>query len=220
MTRARVAAALLSVLLGLVAGCGPTLGAIAYYFSPRQIQKPAYEFPEGSRVALLIEAAQPRDENPVFDRALHERVTEMLREGKSQATLVPLRPIAELRRAHPDFDKWSLQRIGRELQADHVLYVKLDRLVIRQAPDYPILTPMVDLRMKLIGVSEPPAHARLWPEAKEGHAVSCARQSREAADADPDAADVEARKLGCDTAYYVSMPFIEVDLEQNPPVER
>ncbi|MFQ5806891.1 MAG: hypothetical protein ACE5I3_10620 [Phycisphaerae bacterium] len=219
MIRARAGLATLVALLGLTTGCR-LLGPIVYYFRPPQIQKPEYEFPLDSRVAFVIEAAQPRYENPVFNQALYERVTQMLQEGKSRATMLPLRPVTDLRRTQPDFDKWSLQRIGRELQADYVLYLRIDRLVIRQTPDYPILTPAVDLRMKVIGVNQPSVHARLWPEAKEGRPVNCTRQTAEAADTDPDATDVEARKLGYDTAYYVSMPFIEVDLEKPPPVER
>lgn len=219
MTRLRAGFAVLLALLSLTTGCKAVIGAIGYYFRPRQIQKPEYEFVDGERVAMVIEAAQPRDENPVFNRALHERVVQMLREGKSKATVLPFRPLADLRRDHPDLDQWSLQRIGRELQADHVLYIKLDRLIIRQTADYPVLTPAVELHMKLIGVSQPGVHARLWPEEKEGRAVSRSRQIREVADDDPDAPDAEAMKLGYDTAYYVTMPFIKVDLEENPPVE-
>jgi hypothetical protein len=218
MTLPRAGLAVLLTLLGLAAGCN-VISAIAYYFRPRDIQKPQYEFPRGSRVAIVIDAARPSDENPVFDRALYERVVEMLREGKSGATVLPLRAVIDLRRANPDFDQWSLQKIGRDLQADQVLYIRIDRLVIRQTPDYPILTPAVDLRMKVIDVSQPGVHARLWPEAKEGYPVSRARQTTEAADTGPDAADTEAKKLARDTAYYVTMPFIEVDLEQPPPVE-
>jgi len=219
MTRCRAGLAALLILLGGAAGCN-LFAPIAYYLRPREIQKPQYEFPGDSRVAIVIEAAQPRDENPVFNQALHERAVEMLREGKSKATILPLRAVSDLRRANPDFDQWSLQKIGRALQADHVLYIRIDRLLIRQSPDYPILTPTIDLRMKLIGVSQPPIHARLWPEAKEGHPVSCARQTTEATDSGANAVDAEARKLAYDTAYYVTMPFIEVDLEQPPPVER
>jgi hypothetical protein len=207
----------LAALLSVTGGCN-LLGPAAYYLRPRQIQKPEYEFPAGSRVALVVEAARPGHENPVFKEALHERFVEMLREGKSEATVLPPAELTDLRRAHADFGKWSLQKIGRRLRADHLLYVKLDRLVIRPAPEYPILTPTVDLHMKLIGVNEPPVHARLWPEAKEGHPVTCKRAASEASGAD--AADAEARKLGYDTAYYVAMPFIEVDLEKKPPVER
>jgi hypothetical protein len=220
MSYPRAGLAVLLALLGMSAGCKQIIGAVGYYFRPRQIQKPQYEFTAGTRVAMVIDAARPGDENPVFNQALHERVVEMLREGKSHATVLPLSAITDLRRANPDFDNWSVQKIGRALQADEVLYIKIDRLVIRQTPDHPVLTPTVEARMKVISASQPPVHARLWPQAKEGHPVHCARQITEAADANPEAADIEARKLGHDTAYYAAMPFIEVDLEENPPVEQ
>ena len=219
MGRPGAAFFVLLALLAQTTGCG-IVSAIAYYLRPPQIQKPEYEFAEGTRVAILIEAGQPREENPVFNEALHGRVVAMLKEGEALASVSPLRDVIELRRANPDFKKWSLQKVGRKLQVDEVLYIKIDRLEIRPTPDYPILAPAVDLHVKLIGVSHPSAHARLWPEAKEGHPVSCSRQSVEAVDTNPDAIDVEARKLGHDTAYWVTMPFVEVDLEEKPPVER
>ncbi|MBU0616492.1 MAG: hypothetical protein KKI02_02120 [Planctomycetes bacterium] len=215
----RAAPAVLLALVGMTAGCN-IFAPIAYYLRPPQIQKPQYEFPPDSPVAIVIEARDPRYENPVFNEALHERMVTMLRDGKSQATILPLREVTDLRQANADFAKWSLQRIGRTLRADHVLYIKIDRLVIHPSPEYPILAPEVDLHIKLIGVNEPAVHARIWPEAKEGHAVSCRRQVAEAADTNPDAADIEGRKLGYDTAYWVTMPFIKVDLEKRPPVER
>jgi hypothetical protein len=219
MSAARAGPIVLLALVGMMTGCN-ILGALAYYFQPRQIQKPQYEFPADTRVALVMEAQDPRYENPVFNEALHERVVTMLREGESRATILPWQQVIELRRAHPDFAKWSLQKIGRTLGADQVLYLRIDRLIIRPSPEHPVLAPEVDLRMKLIGVREPPAQARLWPESKEGHLVSCKRLIGEAADANPDATDVETRKLGYDTAYWVTMPFIKVDLEKPPPVER
>lgn len=220
MIRPRAAVGCLVALLVLTSGCN-IITAIGYFFRPRQIQKPEYEFDVPSRVAVVIDTARSRDENPVFNRALHERVGEMLREGGSRATLLPLRAVADLRQTNPDFESWSLQKIGSTLDADYVLYIRLDQLVIRESLEYPLLTPAVSLRMKLIGVNLPSAHARVWPEEeKQGRLVSCARQSAQAADSDPDAVDLEARKLGYDTAYYVSMPFIEVDLEERPPVER
>jgi hypothetical protein len=219
MRTRRAATAMLLALLAATAGCN-ILGPMAYYLQPRQIQKPQYEFPADSRVAVVIEARNPRYENPVFNEALYERVVTMLRDGKSKATILPLQQVTQLRHANADFAKWSLQRIGRRLGADHVLYVRIDRLVIHPSPDYPILSPEVDLHMKVIGVHEPAVHARIWPETKEGHPLSCRRQVAEVADANPDAADIEARKLGYDTAYWVTMPFIKVDLEKRPPVER
>jgi len=219
MTRPRRAA--LAALLAsatLAAGC-QALGSLAYYFRPRQIQKPEFEFPAGSRVAFVIEAADPRYESPVFNEALYERTVQTLRDGGSKAEFLPLRAAADLRRDHPDFDQWSLQRIGRELNASHVLYVRIDRLTIRQSPDYPVLTPAVELHMKVIGCGKDPEQARLWPAAREGYAVSRTRPAAEAADSEPDAADIQARKLGIETAYWVALPFIAVDREVKPPVE-
>ena len=167
---------LLLTLLGLTAGCRNVIGAIGYYFRPRQIQKPEHQFAAGARVALVIDTARPEDENPVFNQALYERAVEMLREAGSRAKVLPLQAVIDLRRANPDFHKWSIQKIGRELEADEVLYVRVDRLIIREEPDHPLLTPTVEMRLKVIGVSEPPVHARLWPEEKEGRPVRCARQ--------------------------------------------
>jgi len=208
-----------ALLLAVTAGCN-IITATAYYLRPPQIAKPEYEFPPGSRVAVVIEAAPTTSENPVFNEALYERLVETVRAGKSKATFLPLDAVTALRQAHPDFDTWSIQRIGRELGADHVLYLRIDRLVIRQAPDYPVLTPSVELRMKLIGVAQPGVHARLWPdrEERDGRLVVCTRPTREAGS--PAIADSEARKLGYDTAFHVARPFITVDLEQKPPVER
>ena len=219
MTILRTAAVLPALLLPLMAGCN-FLGPIAYYLSPPQIQEPEFEIPAGGTVALLIEGRSPQDDNPVFNAALYERLELMLREGESQATLMPLHAASDLRREHADFSKWSLQKIGRELNADYLLYLKIERLVIQPSLDHPLLTPEVALRMKLIGVREAAGHARLWPEEKTGRPVNCKRQYSEAGDTNPDAADAETRKLGYDTAYWISMPFIKVDLEEKPPVER
>lgn len=218
MSVPRAGSVILFMLLGMAAGCN-IVASLTYYLRPRQIQKPEYGFTADSRVAVVIESARPRHENPVFNEALYERTVSMLGDGKSPATILPLREVTQLRRTHDDFAKWSLQKIGRTLEADQVLYIRIDRLVIRPSPEHPLLTPEVDLHMKLIDVSAPSVHARVWPEEKEGRAVSCQRRLTEAPDTNPDAADVQARKLGYDTAYWVSMPFIKVDLEESPPVE-
>lgn len=217
MIRASVAV-VLALLLAPTCGC-QIIGAMGYYLSPAQIQKPEFEFEKGSRVALLIETAQAAQDNPVFSRALHERVVTLLREGDSHAQLLPHQEVVQLRRTSTDFKNWPIQKIGRELGADYVLYIKLDNLVIRSEPDHPMLTPAVDLHMKLIDIHQPAVHARVWPEEREGREASCARLRSEAADANPDAEDLAARKLGYDTAYYVTMPFLTVDLEDKPPVE-
>ncbi len=214
----RAAAMLLLVLPGLLGGCRAA-GALAYYFGPPRVQKPEFVIEPGRKLALLIEAVRPSQENPVFSRALHERVVTMLREGGCKAEVIAYRKLFDLRQRNKDFARWPIQKIGRKLGADYVLYIRLDDLVIRQTPDAPVLTPSVRLHMKLIDVHQPPPHARVWPSDDDARPVRCTRQATTVADENPEAADTQARKLGYDTAYYVTMPFIKVDLEKPPPVE-
>ena len=210
-----LALALTGALPLALTGCN-VMGAILYYLSPRHIQKPEFEFPPGASVALLIEPARPEAENPVFIRALHENTERMLRDGGCEAKLAPVEETNRVRKSAAR--DWSLQRIGRDLGADYVIYVRIVRLQIRELSDHPMISPYVELDMKLIGVDRPAAFPRIWPDGREGHAVTCKRQTSEASD--PDAEDAETARLGHDTAYYVSMPFIEVDLEERPPVAR
>jgi hypothetical protein len=200
----------------LLSGCN-ILAIGAYYLRPRDIQKAEYALPPGSRVAFFVEAERPEMENPVFRRALHEQLVTSLREGKCDAQLIPAAQLDEVR-ARPELKGWSVQRIGQELAADYVLYARVERFQLRELPEHPLITPEVELRMRLIGVQEPKDAARVWPDEPDGRLVSCKRQAVEAVD--PDIQDAEAGKLGRDTAYWVSMPFIDVDLEERPPVAR
>jgi len=214
--RTRLLASLLAgVVLASGVGCN-IMAPLTYYLRPRQLQKPEFKFPAKSRVVFFVEAARSEMENPVFTRALYERTVAMLRDGKSHADLLPLRAVDDLRREHGDFSKWSLQKIGRTLDVDYVLYLRMDRLQIREAADHPLISPRLEGRLKVIGVEEPTGKERVWPDSREAREITCKRRSSDADD--PDAADAQAAKLGSDAAYWVTMPFITVDLEESPPV--
>lgn len=197
------------------AGCN-IMGPLMYYFRPPQIQKPVYKFPSGSRVAVVVEAARPEYENPLFAQTLVDRTAEYLEKGKWNATLVPLSATYDLR-SRTEYPTWSIQRIGRELSADYVLYMRIELLGTRESPLTPVLSPRVEIRMRVIEVAAPAARARAWPEEPEGHLVRCTRQVIEASD--PEMEDGELVKLAKDTAYWTSMPFISVDLEEKTPIE-
>lgn len=208
--RAQLAA--LAPLLLSVGGCN-ILGPLAYYTSPQQIAKAEYKFKEGDRIAIVVDPAQDSESNPVFEQALTERVAETFRERRGLATIVPMRDVVALRRKM-EYRTWSVQRIGRELGATHVLYLKQERLALRESPDHPILHPHVVLRAKLIAVNEPSEKARLWPAEVEGREIRCQRPMQEYTS--PQDADTAVRKLGYDTAYYVAYPFFDMDLEESP----
>lgn len=202
----------------LSAGCN-IMAPLMYYLRPPQIQKAEYEFHSGSRVAVLLDPAQPIYDAPVFNQALFDKLREYFAQYKSKATLVPLKDVNGLKHSQRrDFAKWSIQRVGRELNADYVLYLKIESLEAHETPDHPLVAPHVVLRAKVIATSHPASDARVWPEADEGRTIDCSRQASEYAG--PEKVDLELAKLGHDTAYFVMMPFFDVDLEEPTPVER
>lgn len=205
------------MLASAAAGCGAAT-PLAYYFSPRHIQKAEYTFPDDARIAVLIEPARPDAEHPVFNLALYDRVAQTFREKKSTAVLLSPDVVSALRSQHADFATWSIQRIGRTLRASHVLYVRIDELQLRTTPDVPVIEPRVTLHEKVILADSPQHDARVWPEEQEGRLVTCSRPSGEVSDSADE--DDMVRKLGFDTAYFVAMPFFETDLEEKRPVER
>lgn len=203
--------------LGLsLTGCQVLKGLI-YYLQPPRTEKAEFTFPKNAVIALMVDPARPEMESPVFNRALHERLVEIFREKKSDARLIPPRDVLALRRTNPDFERWSVRRIGQELEATHVLYARVDQLSVRESRDSPVLEPRAAMRLKVIGVSLPDQDARVWPTEKEGRLVTASRQATEAAD--PGRDDLELAKMGREIAYLVAQPFFEVDLEQKPPKE-
>jgi hypothetical protein len=207
------------LVLGLplaLAGCKP-IAALGILMSPRQWQKAEFELTTG-RLAIVMDSARATEANPVFERTLHEGIAEYLRDNKVPSHVIPYDDVIRLRQAHADFASWSLQRIGRELDADQVLSVQIDRLRARPATNPPVVSPHVELRLKVVGVSD--AGPRLWPDKNadpNGRTVTHDRQAREADTVD--AIDTETTKLARETAYYVARYFYKYDTEENPPRE-
>ena len=206
-----------ATLIPLVAGCN-IVSAMAYFFGPQQIQKAEFKLTDG-RLAVFVDWTHPEQDNPVFTQALHEKLIEIFRDHNVRAQLIPPEEIYRLRQQNRDFGQWSIQKVGQRVNARQVLYVRVDELQLREAPDSPVMLPAVRLRTRVVDPQAPKDKAQLWPTAQEpdGREAARARQHREFTD--PVAVDAEAAKLGRDTAYIVAAPFYDVDLEQRTPWE-
>lgn len=220
MRTARITVLLLAgagLLLPAVAGCN-IVAAIAYFFGPPQIQWAEFRLTDG-RLAVLVETARPEQDNPVFRQAFSDKLAEIFRDQRVKAQLVPQEEIFRLRQQDPDFSRWSVQKVGRRLNAKYVLYVRIEDLLLRESPGSPVLAPAVRMRLRLVDPHAPPDKAQLWPgpHERDGRQVARGRQHREATDAQ--AVDEEAAKLGKDAAYLVAAPFYDVDLEKKTPWE-
>lgn len=194
------------------------VAAASYFLSPPQIQKAEFKLTDG-RLAVLVEPARAEEDNPVFTQALCEKLAEIFRENNVRAQLIPQDDVVKLRQQNRDFAKWSLQKVGRRLNAQQVLYIRIDRLQMRDEPTAPVLHAAVRMRLKIIDPAAPSETARLWPgnSEAEGRLTERARPVSEAGDVI--AEDAEATKLGKDAAWMVAMPFYDVDLEKKTPWE-
>ncbi len=210
-----LALGILAPLLALGAGCN-VVGAMAYYLGPHRTQKAEFNLTAG-RLALIVDNARPSERNPVFDRALYDQIVAIFKERKVKSQVVPFEDVVELRRSNADFDSWSLQRVGKALDAEQVLYLRIEHLAIREAPDSPVMTPTVAVRVKVIGTDRAASEARLWPTESEGRPIACSRPTEEVGDAMM--MDTAATKLAKDTAQEIAKLFYEVDLEEHTPKE-
>ncbi len=193
------------------------VAAASYLFGPPQVQKAEFK-PTSGRLVLLLECARPEDENPVFAQNLHEKFEELLAQNDLKTQVVPREDVLRLRQEFPDFGQWTVQKVGQRLNAAQVLYVRIDRLQLREAPASPLLTPAVQMRLKLIDVQ---TGERLWPgpQERDGRVCGRSRPSQEVAVGDSTVLDAETAKLGKDAAWVVAQWFYDVDLEQKTPWE-
>jgi hypothetical protein len=212
-----LAGALLALLVGTQTGCN-IVGPIAYFLEPPRVQKAEFKLAAG-RVALVVDVARPEESNPVFLDALQEKLVEIFREQKVKAQLIPRDELVRLQQQNPDFATWDLQKVGRRLNAQQVLWVRIDRLTIREGGNSPMLQPLMQARVKVIDPAKPAAEARLWPGKDErgGRVVQRNRPAHEAGDALQ--VDSESAKLGKDSAYVIAQWFYDVDRERLTPWE-
>ena len=210
----------LSLLL-ITLACGLTgchiITGLTYFFGPARIQKAEFLFGEGP-VAIFIESASAEGGNPIYERELHLKLRDLFRAKKISTNVVPYDRAMSLPRRHPDFRTWNLQKIGRGLGADELLYVRIMELRVRESRGVALLNPMVRLEIKVIDVNAPPSQPRAWPSTAGGRELTpITRQTQEISSRER--TDRVTVKLARDAAYRVAEPFYDVDLESPRPRE-
>lgn len=202
----------------LITGCGKQLGAFMYFLGPQRIHDPEIELTH-SRLAILIEFADPAAENPVFARTFHDLLVDQFTEKKLKTKVVPFDEVARLRSENADFSSWSVQRIGRRLGAEQVLYVRIETFIVHEEPGHPLIEPKVDMRLKVIDAraSAKEGKVQLWPEEPEGRRITLARAPKESGT--PRQIDDEIKKLARQTGRIAARCFVEYDEEDKLPEE-
>lgn len=216
---ARFAGALLVLAVLLSgAGCHTLIGPMMYFFGPPRNQEAEFRLTEKGRVAILIEFVRSDQEKPVFASALHQALLELAKEKRPNLRFVPYQEYVELRQHDPEFPRMSVQRVGRALYAEQVVYMQVEDLQTFESPNSPVLMPACTINIRVIGVKEPPEKARLWPEDAAGAEVSYRRPPR--AMESIHEADTALVKLAKDTAQHIIKRFVDTDPDIRPPRER
>ncbi len=99
------------------------------------------------------------------------RTGEALVDNDAVETLIPSTTIDTLRSRHEDFRKWPIDRIGRQVGAEQVIYISIERFGMTD--EQQILRPRVDVRVKVIDVA---GGTRMFPAGEaQGYPVITTR---------------------------------------------
>jgi hypothetical protein len=175
--RSRRAAVAFALVALLVAGCGQQAGALLYFLGlyPRQKVPAEFNLTPG-RLAVLIDDDADQVTYPEVYRQFTEEFATALRENKQVTQVIPYEQLKELQQRDPEFDQIAADRVGKLLEADQVLWIKVDRFDtggigtsdISQAAAFSISLRVLTTRAKSRD------EVQLWPDTREPRAVSAA----------------------------------------------
>jgi hypothetical protein len=126
-------------LLALLAAAGCQLLAWGITaFSPPQKIPAAYKPPANKRVLVFVDDLdQPADHQPIKAQLTRQLNDQLVANGVAAST-VPYEDLLSLAAVSPNFNEMRVTDVGRELNADLVLYVKLDQFTLKEFPDSPL----------------------------------------------------------------------------------
>ena len=206
---------LVLLVLPALAGCD-AVRAIGYSLAPEQ--KTSAEFTlTKQRLAIVVDVATGQPDYPLFRQALHDRLAALLREHKLTDDIPPYAAQLDLQARFPDYPHWSVQRIGRELHAAQVLYIRVTGLTLRETPEYPVLEPKARVRLLVLDPQASSEKARLWPADQDGKELEATCTAEEASDKSRE--DQLVQRLGRAVAEHAVRLFYEHPTDDKPPTE-
>ena len=194
-----LAAAALSALALLPAGCNIAGPAFYFIHGPEKVKK-LHELDKEKTTVVFIDDRQSRIPRRVLRATMAE---------EAEKTLLRERVVKDMISAHSALqaagsDKHGkpipIAEIGRAVRADVIIYATVDGFTL--SPDGQTFAPAAELRVKVVGVHD---EKRLWPEDPAGHPlrVMAAPQTREMpanVSARYQAEDELARQIGVEIA--------------------
>lgn len=163
------------VLLAILPGCA-VFAYLVTEFAPAQTVEAVYELPKDKRVLVFVDDYGNPDD-AVAARDIKRRLTRKLNHEFEQyemvAATVPYAKLVDVQGATPNFRSLRTEEVGQKVDADLVVYVHLDRFVLRDPDSGRLWHGRLECSLKVLNVKQGMAGrgGRLWPQDAELHSV-------------------------------------------------
>ncbi len=129
---------------------------------PRPMVEAKYKMAKGKKVAVLVDDYLSPVNNPTMKGDLARNISAGLIEAGAvrAGDMISTDKVNETPKDTPEGKKRSIQRIGKDVGADYVLYVNIIDFNLQADPDNPLVQPKAKAFVKVIDVS---TGERLWP---------------------------------------------------------
>ncbi len=138
--------------------------AISTILAPdlRPLIEAKYKFAKGKKIAVLIDDYLAPLNNPGMKTDLAKKIGDGLIEAGAirAGDLVSTETIVQIPKDTPQGKKLSIQNIGKQVQADQVLYINIVEFNLQSDPENPLIQPKARAYVKVVNVGD---GDRLWP---------------------------------------------------------
>lgn len=149
---------------GMIGGCAPgALGWLASWLPPDAVDA-VYELPKDKTVLVMVDDPKGlgRDASIALDMA--NALNDQLLKHKVAKNVVPQRKLLFEMARTSAFHQLPISQIGKLLEADIVLYVKIERFALKDNRLSPIWHGELGASVKVVSVAD----GRLWPTDRHG----------------------------------------------------
>jgi hypothetical protein len=193
----------LLAMLGALAGCEVVGYPIQVIAGPAKIPA-VYELADRPTVILVDDPVGKLPERALAN-LLADRIGNRLLKARALEQVIPPTLVQQLRQDEPDFGNWAIDRVGRTVGAEQVVYVLIQDFQLTE--EQLVMRPTIAMRIKVVDVS---SGRRLFPVNDQmGYAIGHELVYEAMSDAPATAKQLLARRLIEEAGQRVAKLFYD-----------
>lgn len=193
----------LGAALSVSAGCD-AMGVVADVIAGPQRIDAVYDLPKVKTVVLVDDPRDLLTSNDLPNRIAGRIGDDLTREKKVSQVIGP-QVLSDLAAKNPDFGGWALDKVGRQVGADQVIYVVVQSFTLAQNNE--MYEPKAAVTVKVLDVG---SSKRLFPlNNPDGRAVVASERPESRDGASPATDAIIARRLADNLAERVGQLFYD-----------